>query len=468
MKMVNYNTNCTTHRGAVLVEIVIAIVVCSLITSIVIPTLDLQQKSLERLVVYGRMLYVARAALEKTMAYDMPQYSTDIEREITTQSIVESVEPCMKEALVTASSTYPNFVRPLIIAALYTDQLASIALGNDCGGFMNPHSVALPLSVTSPVPIYLGTSTPNAFITNFDFFEGKAYLGASSTDGFNFLIADPKNTTHPIIGRVTVPPVTSVDVADGYAYLAVTGSTSQLQVIDVHDVTHPSIVATRSLPGVSGSYPSGLSVRYYAGRVYVGTHRTAGSEFHIFDVTIPTNPRWLGSVWLNHNIYDIAVSRGYAYLAASGNTSNIIVVDVHDPVHPIKVASVTFTGAEYTNRVFLLGSILYAGRRKGSTPSHPELVALNVANPRAPTIIASSSLAAQVNDIRAIAHHLLVATNAGIFSLTTDAATTTQNFFSRPQLVTSIPTVGLDYENNIIYNVTNGNSPALFLCTSPQ
>lgn len=467
MEMASYGTN--HNQGTVLVEVLISVVVFSIITSVSLPIIEVQFKSLERLNIYGHVLYSVRAILEKTIAYNTPQYLFDGEKNIDIHSTDISVEPCLKEAVVVASTSKNFSMSPIVLAMLHIDHLAVAALGNDCGGFMDPQSLSIPLKIISTTSIFAnygmiyGTSTPKTYINSMDFYEGYAYIGASSTDGFNFLTINTNQANHPILSRLKVPPVNSLDVAGGYAYLAVVGSTSQFQVIDIRDPNSPSVVATYSLPGVSGSYPSGLSIYYYAGRIYIGTHRTAGNEFHIFDVTVPSQPRWLGSVWLNHNIYDITVSGSYAYLAASGNTSDIIVVDVSDPTHPVKVASLAFTGKEYTQRVFLLGTILYAGRRKGSLSSHPELIALDIHNPRAPTIIASTSIATTINSIRAIAGNVLVATKAGIFSLPSSTTSVqANNFLGKPRIVTSENVASLDYENNVVYGVVNKNSPTLF------
>lgn len=468
MKMVNYGIK--KNRGIIIVEVIMAMVVFSVVVVFVLPSFEVQFQNLEKLVLYGRMLYEGQALLEKTIAYDEPMVFLDETNNIKIQSTVTTLEPCLNAATVVASSTSRLMTnRQFVTSAIYAASLTQSALGNDCGGYMSPDSLSPPLALSNSVSIYgnyaalYGTSTPTASFSSIDFFAGYAYIGASSTDGYNFMIIDPSDTNHPIISRVAMPPVNDLDVAGGYVYLAVTGTTSQLQIIDARDPSQPHIIATRSLPSVTGSYPSGLSVFYYAGRVYVGTHRTAGSEFHIYDATDPTNPHWLGSIWLNHNIYDITVNGNYAYLAASGDTTGVIVLDVSDPTHPVKVASVAFSGTEYTQRVFLLGSLLYAGRRKSGSPNQPELIALDVRDPRAPIVIASSSLAANIFGLRSIAGNLLVATSDGIFSLAASSSTDmSQNFhLGLPKKIWLTPVQGLDYENNAIYSLTTGDVPAI-------
>lgn len=116
-------------------------------------------------------------------------------------------------------------------------------------------------------------------------------------------------------------------------------ASGQLQVIDVTDPLLPAQAASVSLPGVSGicnsHCPGGRSIAYYDGRIYMGTHRTGGPEFHIFDVTAdPTSPVHLGntdSTQVEHNINDIEVRESVAYLATSSDTEEVIALDVSDP-----------------------------------------------------------------------------------------------------------------------------------------
>ncbi len=436
-----------TAQGSVVIEVIIATVIFSMIIAAALPTLQNYFQSLERLALYSNMLFRDQALLEKTIAYNSAEQETV--SGIFASSSITAIEPCLNEAIAMARGAIgTGMSRTLIMTASYSPPLALAAAGNDCGGYMLPQGLAPPFAFSAPHVFESG-------ITSFDFFSGNTYLAASSTDGYNFVVSSTIAQT--IISRLITPPVNMLDAAGSYVYLVVVGTTSQLQIVDIQNPSQPKIVATRSLPGVTGSAPSGLSVRYYAGRAYVGTHRTAGNEFHIFDVTTPGNPRWLGSLELNHNINDIVVAGNYAYLATSGNTSDIIVINVADPAHPGKIADLSFTGTEDTERLFLLGTTLYAGRLKGASASHPELVAINVASSSAPSIIATSSLAANITGLRAIAGHVLVATSVGIFSLTTNAIGPGP-FFGTPLKVWSQATLGLDSENNMLYTIAATSS----------
>ncbi|MBI4160698.1 MAG: hypothetical protein HY506_02210 [Candidatus Yanofskybacteria bacterium] len=115
-------------------------------------------------------------------------------------------------------------------------------------------------------------------------------------------------------------------------------ASGQLQIVDVTNPLLPSQVASVSLPGVSGSCnstcPGGRSIAFYNNRIYIGTHRVGGPEFHVFDVTDPTNPVHLGnttSTQVDHNINDIEVRGTTAYLATSSDTEEVIALDVSNP-----------------------------------------------------------------------------------------------------------------------------------------
>jgi hypothetical protein len=199
-----------------------------------------------------------------------------------------------------------------------------------------------------------------------------------------------------------------LDATQNAVYIAENNPTKQFQIIDTHDKANPIIQGTYSLPGVAGSFPGASSIFYYNNKVYVGTHRTAGRELHVYDVS--TNPaRWLGSLELNHNINAIAVREPYVYLATSGNTKDMIVVDATNPASMKMISSLDIPGPEDSLTLFMEGTTMYLGRKKStSSVGNPELVAIDVSNPLVPIIATSTLYKKDVTGIRVINSHFFI------------------------------------------------------------
>lgn len=264
-------------------------------------------------------------------------------------------------------------------------------------------------------------------------------------------------------------------------------ASGQLQVIDVTSGSFPFQVASISLPGVSGTCnatcPGGRSIAYHNGRIYVGTHRVGGSEFHIFDVaTDPTNPAHLGnttSTQVDHNINDIKVRDNKAYLATSSNTEEIIVLDVSLP------GSITIAGAfdakksngSSSNKdgraLSLSGSRLYLGIGRATSGNERDFY-----------VVDSNNLAAALGS-----KHFNLNQGAGISGIhVTDglAFVTTRDpndpyhiwdvSNSDPNVIVqwdtcdynfSVEPQNMVYENGIVYTVNNLNSKLRVIVPSP-
>lgn len=173
------------------------------------------------------------------------------------------------------------------------------------------------------------------------------------------------------------PGINKIDAADHHAFAAVHSSSSQLAIFDTNSAASPALIATSSLPGVAGARPEAVSIFYFDSRVYIGTKRTAGHEFHIFDVSNPAAPRWLGSREINHNINDIAVKDGLAFLATSGNIRDLIVLDVRDPGNITQLIALDLPGNEDGRSVFVSGNFIFLGRYRSTVPDRHELHVLS-------------------------------------------------------------------------------------------
>jgi len=203
----------------------------------------------------------------------------------------------------------------------------------------------------------------------------------------------------------TSPPATDVkginaiDVAeqkstgDVYAYIAVESKTDQIQVINVTTPSSPTVVVIISLEdyGVdpAGIEPEGRSMLFYKDRLYVGLHRTAGHELHIFDVSDPTSPIHLGSREVNHNLNEMVVRGDYIYMATSSDDSELTVLDISNPasIFPSFIFGEADPGFDAAGdkdgtSLYLIGNRVYLGRVKSN--SEPDLYIIDVTNPLAP------------------------------------------------------------------------------------
>jgi hypothetical protein len=446
------NSNINKDTGSVLIEVILATIIFMIVSVIALSTIENQRFALSDLAAKVITLYENESDIEdnSVSGYTHQQGTSSVQTSFLTPCLIKSV-----------SNQFP-------FSVLSVDPAVLKALAGNCAGYMDENAFSSPLVLNTNPSLFsnlatiktgASTSAPNPSFSSVDVFGGYAYIGASSTDGYNFLIAQLAypGFDHPIpaslVSRLQMPPVHAVSIGGKYAYIGVEGTSSQFEVIDVHDPAVPVIIATRTLPNVSGVYPSAISIFYYAQRVYIGTHRTAGNEFHVFDVTAPNNPRWLGSIELNHNINDIVVSGKYAFLATSGNTSDVMVLNIDNPAHISILSKLTFIGTEDTTKAFLLGSTLFIGRIKGISPAHPEFVMINVSDPALPSVVASTSIATTVTGIRVVGTHALIATMSGLLAIPISE----NNHFDSLVSVSKNALIALDDENGIAYSLTSGN-----------
>ena len=242
--------------------------------------------------------------------------------------------------------------------------------GMDCGG-QPKHFLADQFEVAGDA-ISLG-----AQVTSVDISNGHAFVSLRPPAGSvpvepDFAIValhDPYSTRFLTAGF----GINKIDVANDYAFAAHHSSSSQLLIIDISEPDEARVVASSTLPGVAGARPEAVSIFYFDSKIYVGTKRTAGHEFHVFDVSNPQLPVWLGSREVNHNINEIVVKDGFAFLATSGNIRDLIVLDVHDPSAIAQVSAVDLPGNEDGRSIYVAHDTILLGRHKSIVPTHDEL-----------------------------------------------------------------------------------------------
>jgi|GEM_PF-2955650 len=335
--------------------------------------------------------------------------------------------------------------------------------GADCGGQPEVFSVAH-FNLTHSINLgYPATSV--------DLIRGSAYVALR-----------PNSESAPDLARVSIqrePEVSllhfgigtnKVDAVSGHVFAAQHSTSSQLVLVDTSQGNDLFITASSSLPNVAGARPEAVSMYYFDSKIYVGTKRTAGHEFHVYDVSNPDALQWLGSKEVNHNINDIVVKEGLAFLATSGNIRDLIVLDIRNPSAIVQLAAIDLLGNEDGRSIFVAGDLIFLGRYKSTVPGRPELYVLKFhsdsgGSPLEISVVDSVPTNADVNGIVLAGGYVFVATNnleneLQVFILSRDNQLTAEGVINLPAAVT-----GIDFENEI-FAVTSGNM--LYVFTQEQ
>jgi hypothetical protein len=416
----------TTKKGSLLIEQSIALALFSVVFTALSLVIVSRQAFVQKLIAQREALFTAKENLEKADAH-----------------FIEYLTPCL--ALHTATSSTISFSK------LVPDLTEAENLDYDCGGTF-PLSFASSTLTSNTIPL-------SATSTALDIFHGFAYIAETKQSTTTLEIINVSTFHNPeFIASLTLrstPPITKLDAIEHYIFLATSGNTKQFQIIDIHNQKHPSFQGSYTLPGVAGSFPGAISIFYSDKRVYVGTHRTAGHELHVYDVSsLPAI--WLGSLELNHNLNAIAVKDRFVYLATSGNTKDMIVVDARIPASMKLLSTVDITGSEDAQTIFINGTTAYIGRKKSNINGNPDFIAVSVEEPATPKILYQEQSKNSIAGIRVI--------NNFVFSLAKNVTTTLfiKDLFQTRSLTIDDLFVDTDFESNTLFTLT---SKALTLTT---
>jgi hypothetical protein len=227
--------------------------------------------------------------------------------------------------------------------------------------------------------------------------------------------------------------VNNLDSITNAAFLAFDSNSNQVGFVDTSNSSSPKIIQTVSLPGVAGSYPGAESIGYFNKKIYVGTHRTAGREFHIFNQD-NNSLTWLGSLELNHNINDLCLAEPfilsppdqatatsrmnpYAFSATSGNTKDIIVLDTATSSNSTQINSVAFSGNEDATTILCSGTDIYIGRKNPLTQNDHNIYKLSLSNPYLLAPTASTSIPGDVASIKKYGDYIFITSYTSTSSL---------------------------------------------------
>ena len=208
--------------------------------------------------------------------------------------------------------------------------------------FTNPSSTSTPISSSLPI------SSSNS-ITDLVVKDGFGYISTNSSsstdpDLFIFDISDMANPKL-ISSFNTGPGVAALTVAGPYIFAANESSINQLQVIDIHDRSHPLIIsqAKVSLDIASSTRPDASAIFYDKGFIYLGTEKGDSPELTIWSVADPVHPQLAGRYEIGNKVEKVFVNSDHAYIASSG-INQLVILDVSNPSNPILVTTLAPPG----------------------------------------------------------------------------------------------------------------------------
>lgn len=433
------------NRGVSLIEIILALALFSVVVTSIIRV----QWDIDMLSVSNKKAIVAQNwsnfSLMKILNGELPVVPFNNEKWGTRHDM--AMLPFSKcESVVALNSSWFSGWKATstVYASLLQPNIAEIERnGGDCGGHpkrFSENGITLLRTIDVGFPVI-----------SVDIFENKILTGLRSLNSNDpdlaLISLDANNTQLVDLGS----GINKVDMSRYGKFAAHHSVMGQLVSLDFLE-DNLAITATSTLPNVAGQRPEAVSLATYDSRVYVGTKRTAGHEFHVYDAD--QSPSWLGSMEMNHNVNDIEVKGDFAFLATSGNIRDMIVLDITNPSRITQVTTVDLLGNEDGKTLYVAGDLIFLGRYKATAPNHPELNVLRATFENGGIVVnfvASASTGSDVNDIVYAGGFVYTATSnpqkeIQIFKLDgKPLALIPVGYFDLPSPATSI-----DFENDLL------------------
>ena len=449
-------------RGQSTLEILIALAILTIaLSTIIVVAVGNQSVSVDTENSH-QALYLAQENLEDAKVMAKADFSSLVTSTSTsgiyTNTITATDITLYKKQVVSTVTwqTDPLRVQKVELATIISD--AGNIGGDDGGGgltgdWRNPHTLG-------SVDLGPGNSATGLDVINKIIFMSAEASAAAKPD---FFIVNATDGQSPFIvsSLNTGPSLNAVDAALNYAYVANASTSSQLQIIDISNQASPTVSASFQLPGVSGPGAIGKSIFYYDSKIYIGTDKATGPEFHIVDVSDPSFPVSLGSFEANADVNAIMINGTKAYITTSDDIKEMRILDVSNLAGISELSNYNGAGGNDGKGLWLVNTNLFLGRLVGDK----ELTILNIAMPETIQEIGSVEVNADVN--------ALYVRDYLAFSGTTDSNKEFQIWnISDPSDIIfwsslNFPQVlsDMDYEDNIIYAAVRSND-ALRIITS--
>lgn len=216
-----------------------------------------------------------------------------------------------------------------------------------------------------------------------------AYVGVNkSSTGVE--VVDVTDRAHPSIVKVLDVGGKGLALAKSgnYLYAGVEKESKGLAVIDVSNPASASIVALKDVGGdiismaISGNY------------LYAGVKKTSGYKaIKVINISTPSNPSVYSTFATAGKVYDIKIVDGYAYCGIDYDWSGFQIVNISNPASLTSAS--TLSVGEEVNAVAVQGPYAFLG-----TENHDDsFYVVNISDPAHPSAVAHLDIDEEIQDL---------------------------------------------------------------------
>lgn len=448
-----------------MVEVLVALAVVTISVSAVVLVAFGNQSAIVDVENHNKALQIARASLEEIKAAARADFS-QVEASSATEGIflkeiLVEIQTPLKKKVTSRVSWATDPLRPQSeeLVTIITDAESAVDEGGDTGGgglsgdWRNPRTLG-------SVDLGAGNSATGLDVLNKIIFMSAEASSAAKPDFF-IINATDGNSPFILSSLNTGPSLNAVDAAGGYAYVANRDILAQLQIINVSNLSSPSLLTSFRLPGVTGTGAVGQSIFYHDSKVYIGTKSAIGPEFHIIDVSNPSSPSAIGSREIGGDVNSIDIVGTKAYISTSLNSGEIKILDISNPQSITETGSYNAADNGDGKSIFLVENKAYLGRLEDDD----EFIITDIENPGSVQTLGQRDIDDDVNGIVVRDYLAFLGTSTSnqelqILNISNPANISLWSSLNFPQIITSI-----DYEDNLVYAAVRSND-ALRIITS--
>lgn len=208
----------------------------------------------------------------------------------------------------------------------------------------------------------------------------------------DFLIIDISNLSSPtLVGSLSLTGIPqNVTVSGNYAYIGSRQDNQDLQIINISNPSLPTVAGTYDAAGTNDVVHIVVSgTTAYLTR----TLDASNPEIVVVNVTNPAAVSLVGSLDLGGTASDAVLIGSYLYVSNYNTSAELYVVDVSTPATPIVAATLNLTGTSTGLSIAGAGSVVFIGRTAG------EVRAVDISTPTSPIQLGSYAAGSNVTDL---------------------------------------------------------------------